>query len=128
MLKIIMPISSLVSLCLLIILLSVTTPAAAGPFGVLTVFILAYILSFGLITFTLYFISRTLSHLAVIFITRKPIDALSLRESSLFSSIISAAPIMLIGLKSVGEIGFPEYLLVLIFVIIGCLYISKRIR
>jgi hypothetical protein len=35
---------------------------------------------------------------------------------------------MLIGLKSVGEIGLPEYLLVLIFVIIGCLYISKRNR
>jgi hypothetical protein len=126
MLKIIISIVTFVSLCLLLLLLNITTPATAGPFGILVIFILAYMSSFGLMAFFLYFMGRILSHLSRVFMTRKPLNTLTFKHSCLFSSVIAAAPIMLIGLRSVGEMGFYEYLLIFIFTVIGCLYISKR--
>jgi hypothetical protein len=126
MLKIIVSVITFVSLCLLLLLLNITTPATAGPFGILAIFILAYMSSFGLVAFFLYFISRIFSYLSKIFMTVKPFKTLTFKRTCLFSSVIAAAPIMLVGLRSVGEMGFYEYLLVLFFTVIGCLYISKR--
>src|SRR5680860_120108 len=111
-----------VSLCLLIVLLNVTTPATAGPFGILIIFIFAYFSSIGLMTNFLYWISRLITHLSTGIVTRKPFEPLTLRRSYYYSTVIAAAPIMLIGLQSVGTVGFYEFLLVFIFIIIGCLY------
>ena len=127
MLKIIIPIATAISLCFLAIFLNIVTPAAVGPFGILLVFIFIYMSSFGLVAFFLFGMSRVLSHIFAIIITKKPFFPLDLRKSCLYSSIISAAPVMLIALRSVGAVGLYEYLLVVAFVIIGCLYISKRI-
>jgi len=127
MLKIIIPIVTIASLCLFLFLLNTTTPATAGPFGILVIFALAYLLSFIMTIFFVYSMSRLISHLSVVFVARRPIKALKFKKICLFSSVISAAPIMLIGLRSVGEVGFYECALVLLFVVIGCLYISKRV-
>ena len=127
MLKIIISITTAVSLCLLFILLNITKPATTGPFGILAIFSFAYLSSFGLVTFFLYGTSYIVARVSEIFIFRKPLRALTLRRSCFFSSVIATTPIMIIALKSVGVAGFYEYLLVIIFVIIGCLYISKRI-
>jgi len=41
--------------------------------------------------------------------------------------VLAAAPIMLIGLQSVGSIGLYEFILVLLFTVIGlCLYHEKN--
>lgn len=127
MLKIIISITTSVSLCLLFILLNVTKPATTGPFGILAIFSFAYLSSFGLMTFFLYGISYVVAHVSEVFVFRKPVRALTLKRSCFFSSVIAAAPIMLIALRSVGVVGFYEYILVILFVVIGCLYISKRI-
>lgn len=128
MLKVIISVTTFVSLCLLLILLNITAPATAGPFGVLAIFICAYILSLGLVSYLLYGTSRVVARLSVVFIIRKPVVPLTFRRSYFFSSIIAAGPIILISQRSVGEVGFYEYLLVLFFVVIGCLYVSKRIH
>jgi len=127
MLKIIISIITAVSLCLLFALLNITKPATTGPFGILAIFSFAYLSSFGLVTFFLYGTSYVIARVSGVFIFRKPVRALTLKRSCFFSSIIAATPIMLIALKSVGVVGFYEYFLVIIFVVIGCLYISKRI-
>jgi hypothetical protein len=127
MLKVIIPIITAVSLCLLLILLNITTPATAGPFGILAIFVFVYLLSFGLMTFFLYGMSRIIAHISAAFVVRRPLQGMTLRRSYFFSSVIAAAPVMLIALKSVGVIGIYEYLLVIFFVVIGCLYVSKRI-
>ncbi len=114
------------SLCLLIILLNAVTPTSIGPFGVLAVFAFAYLSLLGVMTFFVFYISRIVTHLSAAFTVKKPIQALSFKKSYYYSTIIAAAPIMLIGLQSVGSIGFYELLLVAIFVIIGCVYITKR--
>ncbi len=128
MLKIIISIITVVSFCLLAILLNTTTPVIAGPFGILAIFIFAYLALIGIVSYFIYGMSRVISHLSIAFISKKPFESLSFKRSYYYSTIVAAAPIMLIGLQSVGNVGFYEYLLILIFIIIGCLYISKRIN
>lgn len=128
MLRIILSITTVVSLCLLTVLLNVTTPATAGPFGILAIFFFAYMLSLGVVTFFIYWTSRIVAHMSAGLITRKPLEAMTLKNSYYYSTIIAAVPILLIGLQSVGAIGFYEFILVSVFVIIGCLYISKRVQ
>ena len=126
MLRVIIFITSSISLCLLIYFLLMTTPVTAGPFGILTVFISAYLLLLGLITYLINRVSRVFSRLSVFFISKKPFEPLTLKQSYYYSTVIAIAPIMIIGLQSVGVVGAYEYILVAIFVIIGCLYVSKK--
>lgn len=128
MLKKIVAITTIASLCLLAILLNITAPTTVGPFGILTVFILGYLSSLGVMTYFLYSISRIIAHLAVAFTVKRPFQAMPFRQAYYYSTVIAAAPIMLIGLQSVGSIGIYEFVLVLLFVVIGCVYITKRIR
>lgn len=128
MLEKLVAITTVVSLCLLIILLNLTAPTTIGPFGILAVFIFAYTSSLGVVTYFLYAISRIVAHLSSAFTVKKPLSALSFRRAYYYSTVIAAVPIMLVGLQSVGSIGPYELALVLIFAVIGCVYITKRIR
>ncbi len=128
MLKIIISITTLVSLCFLIMLLNTTTPATAGPFGILAIFIFAYMLSIGLVTYLLYYGSRLASRVSIALRARRPFEILTFKHSYYYSSVLALFPILIIGLQSVGAVGFYELLLVFIFVIIGTLYVSKRVH
>ncbi len=128
MLKIIISITTLVSLCFLVMLLNTTTPANAGPFGILAIFIFAYVMLIGIISYIVYYASRIISRLSIIFRARRPYEVLSFKHSYYYSSVIAALPILLIGLQSVGAIGIYELFLVIFFAVIGILYVSKRVR
>jgi len=128
MLKIIISITTVVSLCLLTVLLNVTTPATAGPFGILVIFILAYLSLLGVVVFLLHGASWVIAHLSTAFITRRPFEAFTFKRAYYYSTIVTAAPIMLVGLQSVGSVGIYEFILVSFFVFIGCLYVSKRVQ
>ena len=128
MLRIIISTTTVASLCLLAVLLNITTPATAGPFGILVIFVFAYLSLLGVVTYFLYGISYVVAHLSTLFVVRRPFEVLTLKRSYYYSTVVAAAPIMLIGLQSVGTVGIYEFLLISIFVIIGCLYVSKRIR
>ncbi len=118
---------SVVSLCLLTLMLVTTTPASAGPFGLLLIFITAYLTSLGLISFFLYGISRIIVYATAGFTVRRPMQPMTFRRSYYYSTVLAAAPVMLIGLQSVGAVDVYELVLVVIFVVIGCIYITKRI-
>jgi hypothetical protein len=128
MLEKIVAITTIVSLCLLALLLNVSAPTTIGPLGILAVFILGYLSSLGVMTYFLYTVSRLVAHLSSAFTVKRPIQAMLFRHAYYYSTVIAAAPIMLIGLQSVGATGIYEVILVLIFVVIGCVYITKRIR
>jgi hypothetical protein len=117
---------TIVSLCLLVLLLMTTTPATAGPLGLLVIFISAYLTSLGVMSFFLYGASRLFSTFFAGFATKKPLQPLSLRKSYYYATVVATAPVMLIGLQSVGAVGFYEVGLIILFVIIGCVYISRR--
>ncbi|MFZ2125017.1 MAG: hypothetical protein WA087_02045 [Candidatus Saccharimonadales bacterium] len=128
MFKIIILTTILASLCLLGILLNITTPATIGPFGILAIFVFAYMLSLGVVTFFIFYFSKLLNKLSLVFIARKPLGELSFRHSYYYSTIFAAVPILFVGLQSVGAVGVYGVILILIFTAIGCLYISKRIE
>ncbi len=116
-----------VGLCLLAVLLTATTPASAGPFGVLVIFISAYLVFLGLISFFLYGISGLSAKLSVGLMARRPIERMSVRIAYYYSTVIATIPVMLTGLQSVGSVGPYSLLLVVLFVALGCVYISKRV-
>lgn len=126
MLQRVIAIITVVSLCLLTLMLVTTTPASAGPFGLLLIFISAYLSCLGLISFFLYGVSRVLVYASAGFTLRRPLQVLSFRRAYYYSTILAAAPVMLIGLQSVGAVGIYEFGLIVLFEIIGCLYITKR--
>lgn len=128
MIKTLITIVTIFSICLLAVLLNVTTPLTAGPFGILIIFIFAYIALVGIFAYLLRATSLVIARISATLAPRKPIEELTFRRSYYYSTIVASGPIMLIGLSSVGSISIYEILLVIIFIIIGCLYVSKRIN
>lgn len=118
---------TLASLGLLSLMLVFTTPASAGPFGLLVIFISAYLTCLGLVSFFLYGMSRVLAYATAGFTLKKPIRPLSFRRAYYYGTVLAAAPVMLIGLQSVGSVGIYELILITIFEVIGCVYLTKRI-
>lgn len=127
MIRWILPTISFISLVVLSLLLNLTSPGSIGPFGILIVFVFIYLSSLGVVTFLIFWFSKLLSFVSKVFVFRKPIRAISLRHSYWYASIISIAPVIVVGLESVGAVGGGEFLLVLLFVSIGCVYVSRRI-
>lgn len=128
MLRRIILITTLVSIGLLFILLNVATPSTTGPLGILVVFILTYVAFLGLITYFLYGVTRIFAHLSSFFTAKKPLKGISFKRSYYYATIVATAPVMLIGLQSIGAVGIQEFLLVGLFVVIGCLYIERVTR
>ena len=119
-------ISSVVSAVLLVAFWRLTTPATIGPLGILIVFILMYVLALGALTFLLFIVSRLIQRVFVVFSLSKHKNTLSLGRSYYFSSVLALAPVMFIGMLSVGAVSVYDVCLVFLFVIIACTYVSKR--
>jgi hypothetical protein len=108
------------------IMLQVSTPTSAGPLGVLLVFILLYVLVLGVLTFLLFGISKVFNQFIKFIAPKKPKKPLSLLRAYYYSSVIALAPVIFIGMQSVGEVSAYDVILVSLFVIVACFYISKR--
>lgn len=119
---------TLASLCVLSLMLTFTSPATAGPFGLLVIFITAYLTFVGLISFFLFGINRLIVMVSAGMTVRKPLGQMQFKRAYYFSTVLAAAPVMLIGLQSVRSIGIYEIALVIIFEIVACLYVSKQLR
>ncbi|MFI5212361.1 MAG: hypothetical protein ACHQTE_00175 [Candidatus Saccharimonadales bacterium] len=124
----IIAISVLVAIVLLTILLQTTTPTTIGPLGILIVFILMYVSVLGVLTFLLFGGSKLAAKLSASITVKRPLQALSLARSYYFSSVIALAPVMFVGMQSVGKVGIYDIALVLLFVVMACVYIAKRTR
>ena len=117
---------SLASLCLLSWMLTFTSPASAGPFGLLVIFITAYLTFVGLISFFLFGINRFIVFVTSGMTVSRPFPRLSFKRAYYYSTVLAAAPVMLVGLQSVQTIGLYEVILVVIFETVACLYINRR--
>ena len=126
MLKKILIITTTVSLCLLFVLLNVTSPSWAGPVGILAIFIFAYLSSLGIVTFFIYYLSRIISYFARSFVLKRPFMSLDFKRSYYFATVFASAPIIILGFQSVGSMGIYEILLLIIFIVVGCVYVAKR--
>lgn len=122
----IISVSVVLAVVVLLAILQTTTPSTAGPIGILFVFIFIYMLVLGVLTFLLFWGSKLISKLLQLATQKAPRRPLSLIRSYYFSSILALAPVIFMGMQSVGEVGFYDVILVLLFVGVGCFYVAKR--
>lgn len=121
-------ITTLVSLVTLACILFLVAPAQAGPFWLLLLFVSAYASSIGVTAGIIFAISRLVGVVIANTPRSVPFKPMAFRRAYHFAVPLAAAPVMLIGLQSVSPVGLREFILVALFEIIACIYISKRIR
>jgi hypothetical protein len=121
-------ISMVGAIVLLSVLLQTTAPATIGPLGILLVFILLYVSVLGVLTFLLFGCSKVMSKVITTVTGRSVFQPLSLGRSYYYSSVLALAPVLFVGMQSVGEVSSYDILLVVLFVVIACVYIAKRTR
>lgn len=111
--KRLIPVSSLASAVILLLMLNFTTPTGVGPLGTLVFFIAVYILMFGIFTLVVKFFARILG--------RKPS-----RKQYFYSAALAFGPIMLLLAQSMGSISILTVGLVVVFEFLACFLIKKR--
>lgn len=119
--------TSIASLCLLSGMLVFTSPSTTGPFGLLVLFVSAYITFVGCISFFLFGMNRFIIMISKGMTLRRPVRAMAFRRAYYFSTVLAAAPVMLVALQSVGGVGIYELALVILFEVVACVYISRRV-
>lgn len=116
----------LVSAGLLLVLLNITTPSGSGAGIILIVFLLGYVVTLVITTFTIWIINRTVLRIGAGIFRQRSGEKISVRKSYYYASVIALAPVILVSLQSVGGAGLYEVGLVLLFVVLGCIYIARR--
>ena len=103
-----------------------TSPADAGPFGLLTIFITAYLTFVGMISFFLYGVDRLAIMVLAKGTVKKVVRDFTFKKAYYYASVLALAPVLLVGLQSVGAISVYQVGLVILFEIIACIYVGKR--
>ncbi len=116
----------IVAASLLLIVLTITTPATAGAFGILAVFLLGYIVTTVILTFVLWSIAKLTRKFMSEMKLRTLSWTLTMRKAYYYASVVALAPVILVSLQSIGGAGIYEVLLVGFFVALGCVYVAKR--
>lgn len=117
---------SMVVFVVSLLMLQLTTPQMVGPLGVLAFFILVYIFFACVVYLLLSFIVSVVRRSATTgkWLTR--LEGISDRKLYYYSSFIALTPVIVLGMRSVGEIRPVDLLLVVVFQLLGCFYISRR--
>ena len=108
-----------------LLIINMTTPSGIGPFGVLLFLFSLYVA----LTSALYILLRFLFSILHV---PNPRDGSKNRQDQkdiqlyYFSSVIALAPVILLGIQSIGGIKLFDICLVTIFEVIACLYVYKR--
>ena len=123
----ILSIVGLASAGLLLILVTTTTPESSGAMGILAVFILTYSTILCLLTFVMWLLAKITNRLGNDLRLLKKPYSFSLKRSYYYSSVIALAPVIIISLQAVGGVGIYDLGLIIIFVGLGCLYVSRRV-
>ena len=115
--------TTLMAFVLLSALLQSTSPSTIHPLGILVIFVLIYTLALGVLTFFVFGVSRA----AGLFTKRaRKLQAMSIQRAYYFASVLALAPVMYMGICSIGRTGVYELALIVVFEIIACFYIAKR--
>lgn len=121
MLEKVLMLSTICAAVLLMIIFQTTTPASIHPLGILLVFILLYVLMLGILTFSVYRILRVGAQLR-----KGEVQNVSFRRTYLLSSVLALAPVIYLGIQSVGKLTVYEILLITLFEFFACFYVTKR--
>lgn len=117
---------TVVSALMLGVLLTITTPSAAGPLGILGFFVFMYTTVLGLLTFLLHSLSSIAAKTPFGRQKRQINGAMLFKNAYYYASVIALVPVMFVAMVSVGQVGPYQVLLVGLFVIIAWIYITNR--
>ena len=112
-------ITSLLAIIFLMIMINLTTPSDIGPLGVLVFFTLAYLICLGVMVGLCRIFFTVVGKLN----NKQKVDR---TKSYYYGSVLAFAPIVLIFMRSFGELNLLEVALVVLFAAVGCFYISKK--
>ena len=126
MLRRVLVVMTAVSIAMLFLLLTTTTPSTAGPLGILSFFVCMYIAALGVLTFLFRGLSLLLVKVSPARRRKLISDELTLKKAYYYASVLALVPIMLLAMQSVGEIGMYQLLLVGFFTFIAWLYVANR--
>lgn len=113
-------------MAILLYMVNATTPSETGAMGVLTVFLVLYIVSAVLLTFFIYWTNRIIVRVFFADSSARYLDRFSLKRSYYYGSILALGPVMLISLQSVGKGGIGAFVLVGLLLVIGLVYVSRQ--
>lgn len=119
-------IGSFVAFVALLILVNTSTPSEIGPLGILAVFFCLYVALCGTLMIVIWAGQRLIAKLLRPLFVRRPMTLMSTHKAYYFASVVALAPVMLIGMQSVGGVDVYGVGLVGLFVLIGSVYIAKR--
>lgn len=108
------------------LMLTMTRPGEVGPFGVLALFILLYIVAGSVIYVSLTAVIGVLRKILPPGLLRLWLDNLPHTKVYYYTTALALMPVVLLGMASVGSIGGLDVLLVLLFELLACFYISRR--
>lgn len=108
------------------LMLTMTRPGEVGPFGVLALFILLYIVAGSVIYVSLTVVIGILRRILPPGSLRLWLDNLPNTKVYYYTTVLALMPVVLLGMASVGGIGGLDVLLVLLFELLACFYISRR--
>lgn len=115
-------VTGLISAISIIVIMTLSNPSQAGPTGILTLFICMYIVVMSATSFILLSASRLLSKFGVV-----RIQPLNMRRAYYYASVLALGPILFIGMQSVSSVGIYEIGLVLALLMLGCVYVARRL-
>lgn len=118
----------LVAAGLLLFIITTVAPVEAGAAGILAVFVLSYVVILCGLTFIIWLLILITEKVGKNIRIFRKMTEVSLVKAYYYSSVISLGIIIMISLRSVGTIGIYEYALILLFVLLGCIYVAKRTR
>ena len=116
----------LLAMIVALLMLQLTSPSVVGPFGVLAFFVLIYVVSacvvYLLLVGSIGLLRRYLPKGKWLL----RLESLSNRKLYYYTSFVALAPVILLGMQSIGSVRPTDLLLLLIFQVLGCFYISRR--
>ena len=115
-----------ISLIIAGLMLTMTRPGEVGPFGVLAFFVLLYLsagsIIYMLLTGIIYVLMRVLPPGSL----RLWLENVPNTKVCYYAAVWALAPVVLLGMAAVGSIGGLDIVLVVLFEILACFYISRR--
>ena len=122
MLSRILAIITLAAFVLLSAILQSTSPSTIHPVGILFVFILFYLLALGVLTFLLY---GGIHLIQKVLPSRAHKRSFSFKRAYVYGLVLALAPIMMVGMASIGRLGIYEVLLICTFEAVICFYVNR---
>jgi len=112
--------ASLIAAVFLVAMLNLTTPSDVGPLGVLVFFTLMYVvcLGAGVVLCRVWLFVKGGMQKNGMRDNRK--------KSYYFGSVLAYFPIILVFMRSLGKLNVLEIALSILFVVVGCFYVSKK--